>query len=340
MTTSRMLRLQQAGMEGVGARGTPVTPVKLFPGVAHLNKTQPTVAPAEERGSFFPTYRTYPGLKAADLSVSGDVLFQDLHWWFAMFLKGLTAPTTAASGTGATKTMNQWAFVPTANADNLLTATWQWADANYGWESNFCIGNRLVITSNGGQNAGVNLNATFLTPDRTSQTVTQVADSTRNSILGAETRVFIDDTAAGIGGTQVTGKVMDWSVEVNNNLSPLYFCDGTNKWSDVERGYKTASATMTHRFLSTSELAKWEAGVMRYVRLELVGPLAPVAYGTNPAAFYKLWLDLAGVWDTAPIGERGNTSTLGFRLIPVYDNVIASDIKATVFTTAADFTAA
>ena len=321
-TTTRILRRQAIGLEST--RGTGVAATHRLFGMTKLNLDQPVAPIPEEWGSLSAVRRTIQGLKSGNATFAGTLNFEDMPFWGGMALKYLSAPSTASSGSAPNKTANIWNFTGDETVDTLRTATFEWTDATQSWQAPFCICNSLQFgMSLGGP---VTVNAGFLMPNRATTTETVLAlAATRTPLLGAKSTVYLDD--ATIGTTQLTGTVTDWSVGVNNNITPLYFCDGSQVWSDVERGPREISASVTMRMGSTAltEITKWAAATTRQLEIRLVGPILDAANYSAVSETVKF--QLAGPWTAAVIGESGNTVTVQFALVPAYDSTLASNIK-------------
>lgn len=323
-TTTRILRRQAIGLEST--RGTGVAATHRLFGMSRLNFDLPQVPIEEEWGSFSRTRRTIQGLKSGNGTFSGTLNFEDVVFWGNLALKALATPSTASSGSAPNKTANIWNFPGDETTDTLKTVTYEWTDATQSWEAPFSILNSLQIgMSLGGP---VTVNAGFLFPNRATQTETSLAlAATRTPILGAKSTVYIDATSAGIGVTQLTGTVIDWSHGISNNISPLYYCDGGQVWSDIDRGPRDVTCSITMRMGSNAltEITNWTGATERDIEIRLVGPILDAANYSAVAETVKF--QVSGVWTSAVIAESGNTVTVQYTLLPRYDSTLASNVK-------------
>lgn len=89
--------------------------------------------------------------------------------------------------------------------------------------------------------------------------------------------LFIDDTWAGIGGTQVTSQVLGFTVTVNTGYKPIWTLDGRTDLDYttyvVDAGERSIEATITCLLGAqyATERAAAEAGTLRTIRLAVAG---------------------------------------------------------------------
>ncbi len=348
-TTSRVLRLQQAGAEVQGTRGGAVAATRKFYGTGNMTLAQPQFGVQDERGSFFPTYDVIQGLKAAGFTFNGDLRYEDAHWWGNAFMKSASTLSTLYSGgtgTAPNKLPYTWTFKPTANVDDLRSLTWEWGDVGAStrqFQMPYCVGNTFTVSANAATNQAVQLSTQWLGQDRiimgsgfTTSATAGVADSTRTRQLAKTAKVFVDNAGGTIGTTQFSsagsGQVVSWYYTVNNGFTPLYYAGNTAAFDDVERTFKTITATMVMRFNATggsSEYTKWASGAERLVRFQCLGPALDTA--TYQAGSYAtVNFDAMGYWNTLDIRETGSSITISLGLIAVYDSSNASDCQMIV----------
>ncbi len=84
-------------------------------------------------------------------------------------------------------------------------------------------------------------------------------------------KIYIDDTWAGLGGTQKSGLVREGTLSVVTGLEPDYSLDGR---ADLDHtGFRsgeltgTFSFTMQHNTDAATEVGKWRDGSLRFVQL-------------------------------------------------------------------------
>ena len=176
-----------------------------------------------------------------------------------MGIKGAVTPTGAG-------TAKLWAFTPGTASD---PATIEWHDGARAWEAGGCYVNKLKFSGNAKDEAtveaeifGMNLVATTMTGSLT--------ERTPDFIEGWETKIFIDTFGGTAGTTQVTGTLINWEVEIDNQLGRKYFANNTQNVGAITVGELAVSAKLTFEAAAAAALTEfnnWDAGTKRLVRL-------------------------------------------------------------------------
>jgi hypothetical protein len=140
--------------------------------------------------------------------------------------------------------------------------------------------------------------------------------------VGKLSRIYIDDTWAGLGGTELTNSLINWSVTINGGGHPKFWGSANRYYTSHQQGAVTGEATFTferNSSVATEELKYRPAagGVTRDDRfIELTVTGTQIGAGDN----HTLKIDLAGQWTAwAPLSaeEEGNsldtaTFTVGY----------------------------
>ena len=225
-----------------------------------------------------------------------------------MGIKGGVTPT----GAGATKL---WTFVPGTTA--LAPATIEWDDGARAWEAGGCYINKLKFSGNVKEETtveaevfGMNLAAAALTGS--------LAERLPDFIEGWETRLFVDAFGATPGTTQVTGTLINWEVEINNQLARKYFAANTLDVGALTIGELAITAKLTFEAAAAAaatEFANWDAVTKRLVRLDFGNN--EVIETTNKKF---VTVDLPGAWESFDLGGTDeNTRVYELGLSYVFD---------------------
>jgi hypothetical protein len=317
-----------------GTRGTDLTPTRLIYGeeITHSQEIA-TIRPTERRASYNPVYSAAAGPERNNLHISGRMSFTDLIWYGNLFFKGVATGT----GAGADKT---WTFLPTANADDVKTATVQLGDAvaigasTPGVKLNYCFGQTFNLHWEKNDDGAVTFAADFLAAKAASQITAFTGSLTDRVTVPASangTTAYIDTTT--IGSTADTSVI---AVDFNLDLAPvpLYTLDGTTAAKDIYRpDFRRWTATITRQYTTKTEWDKYVDKGIRKVRIKTVGGTIPTT--ANP---YSLQLDLYGAYTNRESAEVDGIVTEVLTLEQVYDTTATADHSLTVVNDVASIT--
>lgn len=228
-----------------------------------------------------------------------------------MGIKGAVTPTTPGGGTAT----RLWTFTP---HETLDAATLEWNDGANVWEAGGVYVNKLKFTGSANGEAmveaelfGMNLAATSLTG--------ALSGRTPDFMEGWETKLFIDTFGGTAGSTQKTGLLVNWEVEIDNQMGRKYFAANTNDTGALTIGELEVKAKLTFEASaaqSDTEYTNWNAATKRLVRLD---------FGNNElieGSLYKfVTIDLPGAWELFDLGgEDEGTRTYELSLQYIYDS--------------------
>lgn len=303
------------------AHGTAVSPTRQLPWRGILN-VDPNWQDYEEVdvGSIDPVLSPYRTITDVTADLSGPLTFNEIPTIFGAGVRG----GVAASGGGAAKTWTQQSLSTTATTLDEFSG--QWGDDVTGDAFRFWDGVLDGFELSFGEDLGpwqASMNWRF---GSVNPRVTPVAGLTLGSnlptVFGADTALYIDSTAGGIGGTQITDALRGASIRVENTIDQKRYSNGSNSRFQIS-GYGLAARTIRASFTfdkansivvgSTSEVARWLSAdpVARFLKVVVTSPtLIP---GT--ATPYSWDLRLAGEWRTRSDGEIGGNSTVVLELM-------------------------
>lgn len=235
-----------------------------------------------------------------------------------MGVKGGVTPTGAG-------TPKLWTFTPGTSLD---AATLEWQDGARGWEAGGCLVNKLKISGSVKEETtveaeifGMNLGLAALTGS--------LAERAPDFIEGWETKLFIDALGGTPGTTQVTGTLLNWEVEIDNQLGRKYFAANTLNVGAITSGELGIKAKLTFEASATAaatEFSNWDGATERLVRLD---------FGNNEVIedtdMKFVTVDVPGAWDAFDLGgsdEGTRTYELGLQYLYDPTNAFGLQIRA------------
>ncbi len=243
-------------------------------------------------------------------------------------VKAAVTPTTPDTG------VKLWTFVPGAS---LESATFDWYDGARGWEIAGARVNKLTIEGNVREANMVT--AEILAQSMTQQTITAgLTDRLPDFIEGWETKLYVDAFAGTPGTTNITGTLISWSIEYDNQLQHKFFAGNSNVSGGVVAGEVLVTASLVFEAAASQALTEFNAWIATPVTKRLVR----LEFGQNEviASSYKKFVtvDLPGAWSAVDLGgDDAGTRTYELTLETLYDttNAFQAQIRAQSARTAA-----
>lgn len=158
----------------------------------------------------------------------------------------------------------------------------------------------------------------------TTETAALAALTGRRPLPGNLAKLYIDDTWAGLGGTQISAAVRALTLAYQSGISAGFTLDGRTSLDHTKLDYgmvgATLSATIELAADAAAEHAKWVSAALRYMRLG-------ITLDSNHIALF----DIAGKYVADPvIEEQDELSVMSFELGLEYDSTSGKAFKATV----------
>ncbi len=269
--------------------------------------------------------------KFAQIKATGVLSFEQILYYLYMGVKGNVTPTGAGPYT--------YTFDPNETSDpepatftieRRLTDV-EGTPGNDDIEVEYCFARSLTVRGAEGEDAAWEFDADIVGRQVTSTTLTPaIAVPSVEEILFAKTQLYIDDTWAGLGGTEVTGaQLLDFSLTFATGLSPHFGADGNlyfNRYTMAGPPGREHGATLDLTLLCDTRMAtertKAQAKATRFVRLKATG-----------SSSRQVTLDMAvehESGDIASVDARDGLHIVSMHLVPVYDATGAAHFKATV----------
>jgi hypothetical protein len=235
-----------------------------------------------------------------------------------MTIRGGVTPT----GAGDAKL---WTFTP---GETLDPVTMQWHDGARAWHVAGCYGNKLRIAGNVRDETTVTVEpfALSMVPGAlTSALVDRVPDF----IEGWETKLYIDSFGGTARSTAIATTLINWDVEIDNQLARKYFADNTLNAAAITVGEIAVKAKFLVEAASsqaTTELSNFDGVTRRLVGLE---------FGQNEVISGSdkkfVTVDIPGAWEAVDLGQKDeNTRAYELSLQYLYDptNAYGLQIRA------------
>lgn len=317
------------------AHGTAVAPSRALPygGVLEVdpNWQDPEGVDVGSIDPVLSPFRTFLDITAP---LQGPLSYNDIHVIMGAGVRG----GVSATGGGAAKTWTQQGL--SLSATTLDEFTGQWADDVTGDGFRFWDGIIESFELSFDESLGpwqASLNWRFGSVNHRVTPVTGLLlGSNTPWVYGADTALYIDNTAGGIGGTQISDALRSATISVTNTIDPKRYANGSNTrfqvgaWGLSSREIRasfTFDKTAAVATSSSGEVAKWLSAdpQMRYLKVLTTSP--SIITGSTP---YSWDLRLAGDWRTRTDGEVGGNSTITLELVGRYDATLGYAIYSSV----------
>ena len=318
-TNETILKLHQAGIETV--RGTAVAATRKVYAQIDYSFDKPLAEFTDTSGTFAARRRVGFGRQRVGFAATDLATFEDLPWWFLLAIKGAVTPTGA--------TAKAYNFLPSLSVDDLAAITLQFNEPGNPYRSSQVMVNSWTLRgdTDADDEPGWMLEAEMIGRDFASNPFTAaIPDRTTEVILARGTKLFIDEPAGVIGTTQVTGRLISWSITGNNSVHFKAFSEDIDAFAanKVGRGARMFDAQFVLEFDNDVEFAKFRAATQRKIRLEREGTLIS---GTD---YKRLRVDMNGYWSSLGWGDREGNIIATFGFAGYFDAVSGYDLRAEV----------
>lgn len=320
-TNETILRLNQAGLEST--RGTAVAATRKLYAQIEPSYEKPLAFFTDASGTFAARRRASYGRERVAFSATDMATYEDLAWWMQMAVKSAATPTGSGS-VGYT-----YAFTPTLAADDLKSMTLEFGESGNPYEADQVMVNSWTLRGDPDSDSEPAWMFEAEMMGRTLTTTTYTAsltDRTTEPIVARGTKLYVDAIGGTIGTTQVTGKLINWTITGNNNIHYKAFAEDETAMAanKVGRGERTYDAEVTVEFDGDSgnlSFATLRAGTALLVRLQREGSTIATTYKK------RLQVDLAAYVSSISFGDREGNMTATLGLQGFYDPTFGSDIK-------------
>ncbi len=234
-----------------------------------------------------------------------------------LLLMGVDGTVTATQpDAGPNPTVYLWTFKP---GTSFKSGSIQWQDGANAWQASGVMVNTLKIAGNA--NGPNEVTAGIFGKDLVAGSMTgSLAERLPDFVEGWETKLWVDALGATPGTTQLSGLLVNWDVNLGNNLGRKYFAANSNTLGAVAIGELLADATLT--FEASNEdgidaFEDWDGTVGKLVRLDFGNNVIIGAGGTLKKF---VTIDLPGYWSAIDLGQvDAMTRVYQLKLEAVYD---------------------
>lgn len=248
------------------------------------------------------------------------------------------------ASTGTEQTTSQgdylWTFaVPQTGAESVGSITLEKGDDTQGYEVGYVLAKTITLSGDVDEGT-VKCSVECVGADLRQTTVTAAIAVPAAEFMTAKlSRIYIDDTWAELGDTELEGALVNWSITINTGVHPKMLGSATRTFDSHGQDAITFEATFTFERIAgvaTEELkfrpASGYAVTSRFARLTVTGD----QIGTGDSQ--TLQIDMAGVWSSwTPIGSDRDGNTLDVAVLTGgYDKTGAQSLSINVTTTVSE----
>lgn len=317
------------------AHGTAATPSVAFPwrGTLDVNPNWTDIDDVDV-GSIDPVLLPYPTHRDSTVTLAGPLDYNSIPLIGNGGIRGAVTP----SGGGAAKTWTHQALSLTATTLDEFSA--QWGD-DFGADD-FRLRDGVIeqIEFSFDEGLGPWQVSTQWYFGYVDPHVTKVAGLVVSSnlplVFGADTQLFIDDTAGGIGATQISDALHSARITITNTIDKKRFANGSNSrfavsgygfaQREIEAEFTFAKTTAIAGF-SGSELRDWLNldPVNRYI--EVLATSREIITGSTPFSWSQR---LPLTWRSRGDGELGANTTITLTGRGRYDSTLGYAYRSSV----------
>lgn len=215
-----------------------------------------------------------------------------------------------------------WTFTP---GNTLDSVTLEWDDAGNVWEAGGIRVNQLTFSGNVSGEASVSADLIGLN-FATSTLTGSLTDRVPQIIEGWEAAMAIDSFGGTAGTTAVTGTLINWDVQISNEITRKYFASNDDDAAALAIGAVEVTATLTFEADASASATEWsnfDGVTQRLVQLE---------FGQNDvisgADKHYVQLNLPGAWTAVDLGGSDEgTRTYELTLSTIYDGTNAYQLE-------------
>jgi len=241
-----------------GTHGTEQVPTAAWRGTAELLRVQDTAWADENVGSMSDHVRAYVQSLGSKGKLASDALtYEGLVTAFQMIFEEVVAAPAKT-----------YTWLPDISAVlDPASLTLQYGPEDKMYQSIYVIATDLKLKMAGQKAWTADISIAGQSP--TSEAAAAVTNAVETALLTGETSVYIDDTWAGLGGSKISGYVIDaeWSLP---GYHQKYFMQGSLEPTSHGQDRRHATLKMLVEFNSVQEAierAAWEALTPRFIRI-------------------------------------------------------------------------
>jgi len=269
--------------------------------------------PNIEVNSFRPRGYKYPTITAigkdyTTANLAGVLTFNEIVYPFSSVLEKITPSQQGSSNAYL------WRFRPKyAQADTVASFTVETGDQNVAERAAGMVVNEFGLSFT---RDNVEVNGSMF-GQKYETGITLTASPTAIDlvpVLPSQVCVYVDDTLANIGTTQITGAIQaEWNIANRFGMFWPLDCNASS-WTELleDEVNFTVKLTMDANSTAMGYLSNMRNGDVKYVRIEAVGGIADATYN------YRLTLDMKGAFNSVdPLKDQDGVMAIGYEFVGI-----------------------
>lgn len=220
--------------------------------------------------------------KGSRLSVDTELTFEEITWLLLCGVRGQVAgvQTPPTTGTGYTYTFTpELTGIPTIDTMTVEVVETDGVTNHVAREFGYGMVERFSVALAGNSEARLTYDIFGRAAQTSTPTAALVPYANREIALSNRAKIYLDNSWATLGGTQLSGIIRSLDFEYVAPFSPDYTLDGRTdvdmtKHTAAGRFKATLSVVMELDAVAAAVIANYQANDLRYFRLLIEGSLA------------------------------------------------------------------
>ena len=315
-------KMIQIARQGVGTPETSLAAERQIGGTVTVTPVIDWHRPMDDNGKLSEHERSIIVGKRSILRYEGDAIYEELHHWFGMALKGAVAPTRP--GTGLTYV---WTFTPSLTTLNAQdTYMFEVGDNTEEWDVDgvVCTDLELNYTPDEVVSLRAGLEGRFPVQGGSFTTLAEPSVSGAIEIVSNDTTIWIDSTWANLGTSAISATIASMTVKFPTGISRAKFLSGalsTPFESQEQVEGKRHFEIEMELIMGTNGLAQynaWKADTARAIRIKTTHGTVIDGNGSP-----DLQIDMIGRFTSNPelFGDRNGQTTIRLTFSSFHDGL-------------------
>jgi hypothetical protein len=325
MATNENIRKKfQAGIEVTP--GTHVAATRKVYADISGSYDRPPQAFQDRSGTTFARRRFVQGRPVIGFSGTDLATYEDLAWWGLLAVDG--APTLTDDGGAAPGPAYTRLYTPDGLTDNLKSVTLEHGEPGNPYESGQFYINTMTLRVAPDADVAWMIDFEAMAIDWEPTTYTAaIADRTTEAIRAAGSKAYIDLVTPGT--TQITGKIIDFSVTLNVNRHLKAFLENDTSWAANKSGRNewAVDASVQLEFDNDDYFEDFRGDQVPFkLRVEREG----TEINTDVSTLKSAYVDVYGYWSQVAFGDREGNMTATYSMMGYFDVGEGTDFEMSV----------
>jgi hypothetical protein len=323
-------RIQVSNPEGTPGTAEAATEV-IFGKIKIKEDDRVFFTPEQDRNTLFKhVERPFLVSKTAEIELEADFYDRLAVILFSACVRGNVTPTQPNAGSEPNHYL--WTLEPASTTPNtpdqtngIDTHTWEFGDNVQSYEMNYGFVSKIEIEGEVGEDEDARVTVTATIGGRTISTTTFTAALTEPAAAYFPVnlaKLYIDNSYAGLGGTQKTGVLRAFKYTFEPMFVPIWAADGNYYFAMLTEGKKAPELELTYYRDSTfiaAEIAKHQADpkTINFISLRLFSGVEMDSGQSNPPYIY---LEGAFIYTEWPeLEEEDGISVITVKAVGIKD---------------------